>query len=66
MRVWVTPFDGDGFRWRIEVWPDGRVRVYRLSDHWVSNAPRRDVRDIGALGAWLVERDISPDDLTPG
>lgn len=64
--MWVTPYDRDGFRWRIEIMPDGRVQVYRLSDDWVSNAPRRDVRDIGALGLWLHEQGIDPDDLTPG
>ncbi|WP_091462951.1 hypothetical protein [Micromonospora inyonensis] len=64
MWVWLTPVDHEGCRWRLEVWPGGRVRVFRMTNRWVSNAPLGDVRDIEALGAWLVERGIDPDQLT--
>jgi hypothetical protein len=62
----LTPVDGAGRRWRIEVWPDGRVRVYSVVAGFVSSAPLRAVRDIGALGVWLVGRGIDPTDLIPG
>lgn len=66
MHVWLTPYDREHCRWRIEIWPDGRVLVWQMSDSWVSSAPRREPRDIGALGQWLFERGIDPDDLIPG
>ncbi len=66
VRVWLTPLDFEQCRWRIEVWPDGRVLVWRVSDGWVASAPQRQPRDIGDLGVWLVERGIDLDDLVPG
>lgn len=66
VRVWLTPVDGRGRGWRIEVWPDGRARVYAVVAGWTSNAPLRDVTDIGALGEWLVGQGIDLSDLTPG
>jgi hypothetical protein len=66
VRVWLTPVDRDGRRWRIEVWTDGRVRVYSVVAGYTSSAPLRAVRDIGALGVWLVGQGIDPTDLIPG
>lgn len=66
VRVWITPYDRDHCRWRIEVLPDGRVWVWRMSDSWVASAPQRYPRDIGELGVWMVERGIDPEDLVPG
>ncbi|MDG4792030.1 hypothetical protein O7626_40150 [Micromonospora sp. WMMD1102] len=63
MRVWLTPYDVERCRWRIEIWPDGRVLVWRVSDSWVASAPQREPRDIGALGQWMFERGIDPDRL---
>lgn len=63
VRVWLTPLDRMGNRWRIEVRPDGRVFVFRLTGDLVASAPLRHVRDIGALGEWLVQQGIEFDDL---
>jgi hypothetical protein len=65
VRVWITPYDRQGCRWRLEIWPDGRVRVYLMSDGWVSSAPQDEPRDLGTVGRWLVDRGIDPEDL-PG
>ncbi|MDG4795484.1 hypothetical protein [Micromonospora sp. WMMD1082] len=61
--MWITPPDREGRRWRLEIWPDARVRVYALSGRWVSSAPQREPRDIGA---WMLNRNIDPDHLQPG
>lgn len=63
--MWLTPYDRERFRWRIEIWPDGRALVWLLSDGGIASAPIRAVRDIGSLGEWLVGRGVDPDDLEP-
>jgi hypothetical protein len=65
MQVWITPADRDGTRWRIQVETSGRVRVFRRTGRSIGQASVSGVTNVGALGRWLLERGIDPDDLTP-
>ncbi|MDR7274402.1 hypothetical protein [Catenuloplanes atrovinosus] len=62
MRVLITSLDCDGRRWRIQI-EERRIRVFELLGGSVA-AHGRTLRGLPELGAWLVTRELAPDDLT--
>lgn len=58
-----TPPDRDRCRWRVEVYPGGRVRVFELAGQSVASTMALRPQTIAELGQWLVERDIDPERL---
>jgi hypothetical protein len=63
MNVYAAGPDREGVSWRVEVHNGGRVRVFRRTGRSVSQTPLRRPTNVNDLGASLVERGLSADDL---
>ncbi|MFB6392651.1 hypothetical protein [Polymorphospora lycopeni] len=63
MIVLLTPPDGHGDQWRIEIRPGGAVTVWLCLGRQIASSPLAWPRTVAGLGEWLVGQGIDPDEL---